>query len=534
MVLLDGFLRALGRLAARFARDTHEAVRELSRTQLQRGEFWLLLGIILLAVAARGMLIMHPFEHDEAYTVSVFAASPLHESLSDYYLPNNHLLHTLLLHISYLFFGYQPWAVRLPAFLAGILVIPALYFFARRLYDRWVALLAAGAAAAMPVMIYYSTSARGYSLVMLLALLIFFLGDFVRQRVNLLAWTLLVLCTAAGLYTIPVFFFPYGVLLVWLGFAFLIGAVDPMAYRPRWKFLAGLAVSGIATLILFLLLYTPVFLRDGVRAIFPTQVQHPAGWALFMEDVRVRLVESGNLLVTGFSTPVVWLLGIGVALSLLPLPRSAQRGRSAQRRVPLQIAALVGTFGLVFVLRAPPWARFITFLVPLILMWTAAGWVRLVQWIGGLLRFGPSLNRWLMGAALAAMALGCAWWIGHNPQAGFQVKGPMEQAALYLQANAQEQSLVVIGPPHDAELWYYFRLHGISMDHFKRELPFFQAFVLVDPSEGQTLQSVMKERMPDTFFFDLSQARVVYQSGAIQVYELIPYADMIRKEYHLP
>jgi hypothetical protein len=69
------------------------------------------------------------------------------------------------------------------------------------------------------------------------------------------------------------------------------------------------------------------------------------------------------------------------------------------------------------------------------------------------------------------------------------------------------------------------------MDHFKRELPFFRAFILVDPRFGQTIDTVMESRMPDRFFLDMDSARVVYQAGGIQVIELIPDADLIRKAY---
>jgi hypothetical protein len=71
------------------------------------------------------LFIMQPFKHDEAYTVTVFANQPLWGALSDYHLPNNHLFHTLLVHLTYSLFGYSQWAVRLPALLAGIAQHPS-------------------------------------------------------------------------------------------------------------------------------------------------------------------------------------------------------------------------------------------------------------------------------------------------------------------------------------------------------------------------------------------------------------------------
>ena len=57
---------------------------------------------------------------DEAFTFLRFASQPLLEGLTTYAEPNNHLFHTLLVHISTSLFGDQPWAIRLPALLAGV------------------------------------------------------------------------------------------------------------------------------------------------------------------------------------------------------------------------------------------------------------------------------------------------------------------------------------------------------------------------------------------------------------------------------
>ena len=61
--------------------------------------------------------------------------------------------------------------MRLPAFTAGVLLVPAVYWLAKRLYDRWTALGAALLVAWWPTLINYSTNARGYTLVALFTLL---------------------------------------------------------------------------------------------------------------------------------------------------------------------------------------------------------------------------------------------------------------------------------------------------------------------------------------------------------------------------
>ncbi|PKO04579.1 MAG: hypothetical protein CVU41_16175 [Chloroflexi bacterium HGW-Chloroflexi-3] len=57
--------------------------------------------------------------------------------LSDYHFPNNHVFHTFLVHLTYKLFGPYEWAVRMPAFIASLLLAPFGFIFAKRWYgDR--------------------------------------------------------------------------------------------------------------------------------------------------------------------------------------------------------------------------------------------------------------------------------------------------------------------------------------------------------------------------------------------------------------
>ncbi len=58
-------------------------------------------------------------------------------------------------------------AVRLPALVAGIALVPAVAWLARELFDRRTATIAAALAAVMPVLVWYSQDASGYELVAL-------------------------------------------------------------------------------------------------------------------------------------------------------------------------------------------------------------------------------------------------------------------------------------------------------------------------------------------------------------------------------
>ena len=185
-------------------------------SQIPRRQWAFLLAMVLIGAGLRGLLISRPMFHDEAYTYEAFASASLKFITSDYHLPNNHVFHTLLVHLSTQLFGNSPWAIRLPACLAGTLLIPCAYLLAHKLYGRAVAALSASLVAVFPILIDYSTNARGYTLLALLTLILLLLSIYVQHHRNLAAWSLIVILGAVGFYTVPVMLYPFGGVLAWL------------------------------------------------------------------------------------------------------------------------------------------------------------------------------------------------------------------------------------------------------------------------------------------------------------------------------
>jgi 4-amino-4-deoxy-L-arabinose transferase-like glycosyltransferase len=106
--------------------------------------------------------------------------------------------------------GRGEWALRFPSLIAGVLIVPALWVLARRLFGqdldgRIAALVAAVLAALSPLYLYYSQEARMYAQLTLLgvvagyALLRAFEAR--QRRVEILWWAGFVFSGAAMLYT---------------------------------------------------------------------------------------------------------------------------------------------------------------------------------------------------------------------------------------------------------------------------------------------------------------------------------------------
>jgi hypothetical protein len=520
--LVSSAATRVAQFMALFWRDARTIVADLRAIRLERREVLFLAGILLLALAARLAFIMQPFKHDEAYTVTVFANQPLWGALSDYHLPNNHLFHTLLVHLTYSLFGYSQWAVRLPSLLAGMLTIPVLYLLARILHGRTVAVIATASAAAVPVMIDFAAQARGYTLIILFSLLLFILGVYVRRHANRFAWALMVVLVVLGIYTIPIFYFSYASFLVWLGLGFLFGDIDFKAYGSRWHFVAWLIISGILTVLFTVLVYLPPVLRSGLDKVLPYQVSDPLTYPLFLQEVEVRLAEFLEIALAELPLVLGWIAAIGIVLSVLLPLRSDYVQPQTRGRVPLQIAVLIGTFGMIFALRAPPWARFLTFLVPLVLMWAAAGWVGLLRLITRQFH-----QRWKVEYALAALVVLAAIGftvlrIATHRNAGFDVVGREEQVARFLQSGLQPSDMIVIPDPQDAAVWYYWRLYGFDPEYFEDGRPIHRVLVVIDPTQDQTLQSALEYRGPQDVPLNLPASQQVYHAGNLQVFELFP------------
>jgi len=163
--------------------------------------FIILRAITLIGFFLRIIDLNQSIAYDEAYTFIHFASRPFKHILADYSAPNNHIFHTILVGVSYRLFGGQAWALRLPAFTAGVLMIPAMYIAARRFFSAYQALAAAGLIAVIPLFINYSVNGRGYTMLVLLALLLAnFAGILVvrQSKPALIAFTL---TAALGFYT---------------------------------------------------------------------------------------------------------------------------------------------------------------------------------------------------------------------------------------------------------------------------------------------------------------------------------------------
>lgn len=176
LLLIDAALAlawAVGRLrwpSRRLPPQRPVVVGAQAAPALRRRRLWLLLLIVGGAALRLHGLDAQLWLDEAAVVVGLGSRSPLDTLFSTPTL-NNHILYTLAMNLSLALFGAAAWAARLPAALAGIATVPAVYVLARHALSDRDSLLAAALVAVSYHHVFFSQSARGYSLLLLWAVL---------------------------------------------------------------------------------------------------------------------------------------------------------------------------------------------------------------------------------------------------------------------------------------------------------------------------------------------------------------------------
>src|SRR5262249_10948983 len=122
----------------------------------------------------------------------------------------------LLIHLGTARLGPAPWVIRLPALVAGILLIPATYLLVCRLADRSAAILAAALVAGSSTLISYPANGRGYTMLVLLATALATGASRLVDGGRLRDWAAFTLLIPLGFFTIPVMLYPCGGIVLWM------------------------------------------------------------------------------------------------------------------------------------------------------------------------------------------------------------------------------------------------------------------------------------------------------------------------------
>ena len=440
---------------------------------------------VVLGICLRLVFLSGRMCHDEAETFVMFVSRPLSVGISHFPFPNNQIFHTILAHLSTGLFGDAPWAVRLPAFIAGVLVIPATFAAVRRLFGVRPALLATALAAVSWPLVSYSANARGYTIQALIVLLLVIVAARVKMKNDIASWVAFIFLGTMGFFTSLTMMYYFGGVVIWL----LISAIrrDSPALPSRLVF--RLLVACLFVAILVLLLYTPALLRSGLTK----QVLNPVTYSLpgnsFASQFAVRMV--GVVAFFTFSVmfsfsrtgPVlVMMIAVTAALTVLLIYgfilTCLNHRRLSGNRTNLALVIMAWS-ALVVLLQGyyPPERVFVPF-IPLYLGYAAAGlcfaWSRFRE-----RRAAPVERFFIRRPAVIAVALALALVVllAQVPwqRRDMSTMRDAEQMVIELKNTLQPGDVVYMEPVVRKSLEYYFMRNGLSLAYlygtpeFRRE-----------------------------------------------------------------
>jgi hypothetical protein len=454
----------------------------------ERQALWL-----ITAVGAIGRLaaLGQPMRYDESVTWAYFVGRSWSTVVSAYQFPNNHVFFSLLAKATSALAPSQPWALRLPAFVAGVAIVPLTWAVGRRFASPGVGLLGAALAAGSTSLALYSTNARGYSLIVAIFLVLLLLADRLRTSRRFRDWAAFAVLGALGLYTIPAMLYPLGVVSTWL----LLAAARARGDERRSLARRVVGASAAAVLIAGAL-YLPIVRSSGLAALTGNRFVSASTWPVFAGGLPRHALET--LLV--WTSPLPWWCAPLLIAALLIAALLGARRTERSDRPSLAAATLLWCAVLLAATHRVPFVRVWLFLLPLFHLAVARGALRVAERV----RPAAQWSGWPVLSAGSAVALVALMVAGDAVRASDDTGTfPAAREVTALLAGELRPGDRVLAPiPTNGPLLYYFGAAGL--DTALLNTPPAQtrrAFLVLDPSRGRSLSWAVSVGMIDPALF---------------------------------
>ncbi len=385
--------------------------------------------------------------YDEAYTFLNFA----NRSLLDvfyYPRPNNHVLHTILIKIETFILSANPFTIRLIAFLAGIGCIPLAFNLCRQLKQS--GLFAGFAISVFPYLVFYSTNARGYTLLILLTLILASVGLHVAKKPSSAGVILISLIASLGMLTMPSMLFPISGLYCWFVILLLINKNNFKIVFYRF-----ILPCSLFTFLFTLIFYSPVVIvSGGIETVINNRFVRPQPWSEFLRNLFPHITDTISSI---FRDIPGFLLSSLAALLLLGILHYVKKRDYAS--LLLLPSLLLGSVAILFYQQKIPFDRTWIYLIPFIVVLADAGFTLIIEHVS------CKLNRFIMVGVflislIFARSLISSNAIGMYSDTGLFPEAPI--AAKFIKSQMKEQgqefavhSKIPAGPPLSFYLWYY-------------------------------------------------------------------------------
>jgi len=312
--ILSGVLLLMGVVAALFLKNRSYAafnylinsilyflinVRSFFSNSFKGNKYLIIYAIILLVITCFN-IFQQPIMYDEATTGIDYIRSGVIPSAIYYNAPNNHIFYNVLSSIIYKI----PLDLKIESRIVDLLIIFSCFIILFRLLERYygknIALISTTLFCyCFPIMLY-AFQARGYLMLTFFALIQIYSALKIISNAtqnSRFYWMTFSLSSILGFYTMPSFLYPYVAINIFLLFC---GGNSVGQIKT-------LIINNIIIGIIVLLLYTPVFVVNGVQAVTNNQYVQRQSLGIILNSMIPYLMG-----VYG------WLMGINNNLGAIP------------------------------------------------------------------------------------------------------------------------------------------------------------------------------------------------------------------------
>src|SRR6478735_5974719 len=250
-------------------------------------------GITFLLILAERLyyVCQFPIHTDEAASYLLFIRHGPFAIVSFYPIPNNHLLQNLLAWPLTSLFKDPFWPLRLPPVFFSFCLCFFGFLILKRYSNFLIAYLATALFSFGSLTLFLSMQGRGYMLLSLLAVIL--MGMLFRALQTGIAryWVLFSFTASLGFFTVPVFLYPFAACLAFSGIYFL--------FQRNFKALLNPIIAGATALLGAAVLYLPLLLVSGPKALFANKYVASLTLELFKRAFLTFLIEVQGELVGG-------------------------------------------------------------------------------------------------------------------------------------------------------------------------------------------------------------------------------------------
>lgn len=411
---------------------------------------WIIISVLTVITAVtRLFFIGQPMRYDESFTYLMFVDKGF-KDLFYYPLPNNHILHTLLVEASVVIGGSSPESIRIPALLAGIALTPMIFAVCRQIIPERSGLFAASAICVSPYFTLYSTNARGYTLLLLIMLAIFFvsLRHLNSWDFNIKHLALISLLCALALFTMPSALMAITGILLWLTCS-MVALGYPSKEALKKVLIPIVLLAGILTFLLYL---PSIIITGGVEPIINNRFVTSSPWEVFLNKALPHLVEIYSLWSRDVPSAIIVLTAFFCFAGLL----YAWKYRNYPLLILLPSILAASLLILVFKHRIP-YARTWIFLLPPILILADAGFSFFLKKLPTVFR-SAILGLLLPGVLYASYSL-----VSDNTISKYPDTGAFPEASLIatrLNEIGGPNDKITAKTPADFPLYYYLKRYN--------------------------------------------------------------------------